>query len=258
MNRKKVNILWTGGWDSTYRLTQLSRENCIIQPYYVVNKKRGSLEEERNAIKEIYSILKLKKDTKAELLPVIELDRFEYVISKEIKDSYKIVLNKAKMGPQYEWLAAISKQIPDLEMSLERSVEKPTSYDLYIRNANYDIVDGDDKIMASYKLNQNNDPALYELLGAFRFPISVFTRSKMNFYEDFKNWGYLDVAEKTWFCSQPIDGKPCGYCAPCRNVMKQGLDFRMPEESKKRYRNKLYWMIKYKIRKTYLQIIGKW
>ena len=137
-------------------------------------------------------------------------------------------------------------------MSLERSLEKPTSYDLYIRNADYETLNKDDKVRATYKLTQNNDKALYNLLGEFRFLVSVFTRSKLDFYEDFKKWNYLDVAKNTWFCSQPIDGEPCGYCAPCRNVMKQGLSFRMPESSKRRYKNRIYWLIKYKIRKTYL------
>lgn len=258
MQEETINLLWTGGWDSTYRLAQLSRGRYKIQPYYVVNEKRKSLKEERKAIKEIYDLLKQKEETKAELLPIIEINRGDYEVPIELKKAYREVLKKAKMGPQYEWLATVSKHIPNLEMSLERSIEKPTSYDLYIRNANYKILNEDDETRAAYKLTKNNDKALYDLLGDFSFPVSVFTRSKMDFYEDFKRWGYLDIAKKTWFCSQPIDGEPCGYCAPCRNVMKQGLEFRMPESSKKRYHNRIYWLIKYKIKKTFLQIIGKW
>lgn len=37
-------------------------------------------------------------------------------------------------------------------MSLERSLEKPTSYDLYIRNADYETLNKDDKVRATYKL----------------------------------------------------------------------------------------------------------
>lgn len=85
-------------------------------------------------------------------------------------------------------------------MSLERSLEKPTSYDLYIRNADYETLNKDDKVRATYKLIENNNKALNNLLGEFRFLVSVFTRSKLDFYEDFKKWNYLDVAKNTWFC----------------------------------------------------------
>lgn len=258
MERETINLLWTGGWDSTYRLVQLSRGPYKVQPYYVVNEKRKSLAEERKAVKDIYELLKAKPDTKAELLDVIEIRREDYPVPREIKLAYKEVLKRAKMGPQYEWLGEVSKHIPGLEMSLERSMEKPTSYDLYIRNADYEIVNEEDPVRACYKLTENNDKPLYELLGNVRFPVLVFTRSKMDFLADFKEWGYLDVAQKTWFCSQPINGEPCGYCAPCRNVMKQGLSFRMPEASIKRYNNKAWWLIKYKIDKTWKQILGKW
>lgn len=258
MEKKKVNILWTGGWDSTYRLALLSRCDCIIQPYYVVNKKRGSLNEERNAIKEIYSLLKAKKDTKAELLPVIELDRFEYHIADDIKKSYKNILKKVKLGSQYEWLATIARQIDGLEISFEISRYKISEFEQYLRKSNFDVVDEDDYVFSYQKLSKDCDEDLYNIFGNYRFPTSVYTRTKQDFYEDFKKWEYMDVAKYTWFCSQPIDGKPCGYCSPCRDIINQGLEFRMPEESKKRYNNRIYWMIKYKIRKTYLQIIGKW
>ena len=32
---KKVKVLWTGGFDSTFRVTQLSRMDVEIEPYYL-------------------------------------------------------------------------------------------------------------------------------------------------------------------------------------------------------------------------------
>lgn len=32
---KNVDILWTGGWDSTYRMIEFSRTTNIVQPIYL-------------------------------------------------------------------------------------------------------------------------------------------------------------------------------------------------------------------------------
>ena len=73
MNEGRViNIFWTGGLDSTFRVVELSRCPCTIQPYYVVIGKRKSLHCELKAIKTISQILRKDKRTKAELLdPII-------------------------------------------------------------------------------------------------------------------------------------------------------------------------------------------
>lgn len=33
--KNKVNILWTGGWDSTYRMIELSRKELDVNPIYI-------------------------------------------------------------------------------------------------------------------------------------------------------------------------------------------------------------------------------
>jgi hypothetical protein len=54
-NNKKtvVNILWTGGWDSTFRMLQLSTKDIIIQPFYIIDDNRVSRNFELNAIRTI-------------------------------------------------------------------------------------------------------------------------------------------------------------------------------------------------------------
>lgn len=256
METKTYNVLWTGGFDSTYRIVSLSRKSVVIQPFYVVNEARESINEEKKAMKEILDILQNEDFVQAQILPIIYLQRKDYPPSHEIKSAYKIVKQKAKLGPQYEWLSAISYEVPDLELCLEKSRNKPTKYDLYIRNANYDHSGKDyDEILT---LNQDNDPNLLTLFGNFSFPKEVFRRTKEDFLTDFKAWGLDEIVGKTWFCSMPIDGEPCGYCAPCRNVGRQGMLFRLPENSLRRYKHRALWLIRYKIIKTAKQINGSW
>ena len=41
--KRIVNIFWTGGLDSTFRIVELSQRQCTIQPYYIRLKKKQSL-----------------------------------------------------------------------------------------------------------------------------------------------------------------------------------------------------------------------
>ena len=72
MEKKIVEILWTGGWDSTFRIVELSRmDGVVIQPIYVEDKKRGSVPYELKAMDDIVSLLKEKSETKADFLPIL-------------------------------------------------------------------------------------------------------------------------------------------------------------------------------------------
>ena len=42
-----IKLLWTGGWDSTYRLVELSRMDVTVQPIYGCDGKRDSMEIEK-------------------------------------------------------------------------------------------------------------------------------------------------------------------------------------------------------------------
>ena len=54
-------ILWTGGWDSTFRVIELSRKNVVIQPIYVLDSGRKSTDYELKAIDKIIQDLNNSK-----------------------------------------------------------------------------------------------------------------------------------------------------------------------------------------------------
>lgn len=35
------NVLWTSGWDSTFRIIQLIKEGREVQPYYIIDVNRN-------------------------------------------------------------------------------------------------------------------------------------------------------------------------------------------------------------------------
>ena len=71
MTKRTINLLWTGGLDSTCRVAELSLHDVIVQPYYIIDKKRNSTKYELRAISRITDMVRKKPTTKCELRDVI-------------------------------------------------------------------------------------------------------------------------------------------------------------------------------------------
>lgn len=148
---KTYEIFWTGGFDSTLRVVQLSRLPIRIQPVYctgVASDIRKSEFYELRAIKQISELLKSKSETKADILslkivhtdrnaPKSEDDDFVYEtlpknhdVAKAFRRIYismmstrreqlatrRVVLNAVNLDlyidSQYQWLAAYANSRP--------------------------------------------------------------------------------------------------------------------------------------------------
>lgn len=57
MENKPIEIFWIGGWDSTYRVVDLGRQNRIVSPVYVIDRNRPSWEKEIETIENLKDIL---------------------------------------------------------------------------------------------------------------------------------------------------------------------------------------------------------
>lgn len=117
-----VNVLWTGGLDSTCRIAELSKLDVIIRPYYIVDKTRGSIKQEMNAMAQITKIIRENKMTKAVLEDVTLIDDSSIMEDSEITTAWKTFSQKYSLGSQYDYLARFAKQNRlVLEISLEHS-----------------------------------------------------------------------------------------------------------------------------------------
>jgi hypothetical protein len=129
-----INLLWTGGIDSSYRLLEiLLVEGKPVQPYYLVNTYR------RSTLIEIQAMETIKKAV-SERYP--ELDNFichtklelvsDIPPNFEILEQYERVAANSKIGRQYEWLAlfADEHQLFDLELCVTKHTPegKPCGY----------------------------------------------------------------------------------------------------------------------------------
>ena len=63
-NENVIKVLWTGGFDSTYRIVELSMRDVTIQPVYVKYSRRKSMECELKAMDDI-KFISAKRENKS-------------------------------------------------------------------------------------------------------------------------------------------------------------------------------------------------
>lgn len=222
-----THLLWTGGWDSTFRLLSLVvLEKRIVQPYYVLDdpRHRPSVPAERQAMCRIREHLADRFPTAAtRVLPTIECSLDEIAPDATITEQFDRSLRSSFIGGQYEWLARFCAQrnLDALELSIHR--------DDRARELLTDLVD-DSRVRLDPR--HKGDPR-YELFKYFRFPLFDTTKQQMR--EQSTRAGFDDLMNLTWFCHRPTRGQPCGRCNPCIYTIEEGLADRVPLRGRIRY-----------------------
>ena len=231
------HLLWTGGWDSTFRLIQiivlLGEE---VQPYYIIDPNRKSVRHEMRAMqwlkKEIFERYPTARST-VKPTQYIELNSISK--NNRIMQSYKKIYDSFPIGIQYEWLARFACQY-EID-NLELAVEKGLGHMNELLKKILEFQESKEQSTYRVKLDLKGKDA-YTLFEHFTFPIIDTYKSDM--IRISKGSGFFDILEKTWFCHNPLsNGKPCGVCTPCTQVVKEDMSFRLPLHSRVRYHFRL-------------------
>lgn len=229
-----VNLLWTGGWDSTFRLLQLAAAGSEIQPHYIRDTNRDSLEKEIQVMRDIRQRVN-EKFPKTFIRNIEIIDLPDINVCADFKQAHQNLLARGWIGDQYIFIASYCRQykIENLELSLERLHPG--------RRAVMPSLENTENNVRGYRVISsaaNND--LLCLFGQFSFPILSLT--KLDMLENSKESDFLDILNMTWFCHQPFFGKPCGSCNPCMSTLEEGLRYRFSTLSLARYRLKKFLM----------------
>ncbi len=220
------NVLWTGGWDSTFRVLELAIvKKETIQPYYILDQARTSTQFELHAMEQIKErMIEKFPSIKDSIKALVTIDKNDIPANEQITKDYKKLLLISDLGSQYEWLGryAESNGLNDLELCIHLD-DKATDF----INASVKKVDGKGD---SYYVLLPEDMAYPELniFRYYRFPILRMTKVQMG--EIAKEHGFHEIMEQTWFCHNPRkDGTPCGICNPCKFTRDEGLGRRVPD-----------------------------
>lgn len=217
-------ILWTAGWDSTFRvLYSILIDKVMVKPIYILDPERCSFANELAGIAKIRRELAKKNSDAANLLLELEL-----LIKPEESDNeyekYKAKLKTlpCSLGDQYIWLPLLLNKFVDRKFELcvmYKDDPKMEYFNQYMKK-----VDGIKTLSASAPAN------LLYLFACFNFP--VLNQTKMDFYQTAVDNNFLDLMNLTWFCHSPVFNQPCGNCVPCKDARyKYDMKFRFSKKS---------------------------
>ncbi|MCZ2836024.1 hypothetical protein [Modestobacter sp. VKM Ac-2985] len=196
----RVKLLWTGGWDSTFRLLQLTLiEKRPAQPIYVIDVGRNSLRNEMLAMQAIRKALLPRLEDPSLLAPTLVVFGDEHPPPPHVVELGDLIRSQVKMGAQYTFLAGVAEGLGlrDVEMS----VETP------------DMTAGYWVELVFSEPPQLRDTPEAALFKYWRFPITHLTKADMA--DIAREHGFLDLLELHWSCFDPLGGRPCGVCRPC-------------------------------------------
>jgi len=237
-----TNLLWTGGWDSTFRLLWLLVVlKKTVRPYYLIDTGRISVCEEIRAMEKIKKmIFGIHPEARKLLLPIEFRLVSDIKPNQDVTDKFNVLRSiDSELGGQYEWLARFAEQSRiTLEMSAQRdsAPNYPGSVPCLLEPYVIGKSDGADRY---YELIENPDNPNVEIFRFFRFPVFDLTKRRMR--ELAGEYGFLDIMEQTWFCNRQLaDGSPCGTCSPCSYLMREGFGARIGFKGRMRYRIKRF------------------
>lgn len=206
-----IKILWTGGWDSTFRvLYVLIVEKRAVEPYYILDHLRPSTLHELRTLGRIKRCLNREYPEAASNLGRVHVTaKCDIPENDSITAAWKEIRTRIDIAVQYDWLArwAESHNICGLELCVEKS------------GGIYDVLT--DKIPGR------------DLFSRFNFPVLGYTKSDMRRLAEEHH--FLAILELSWFCHRPILGRPCGFCSPCIAVVRHGLAYRISMAGMIRY-----------------------
>ncbi|HEY0506149.1 MAG TPA: hypothetical protein VGD42_21905 [Lysobacter sp.] len=220
-----MNLLWTGGWDSTFRLLQLLLQHRVpVVPYYLEDPTRASTRIELETMSRIAAHLGDRHPHTRELLQPLRIATVSDVAEDaDILIALRQVRRRSFIGSQYAWLPAFCKQygIDDIELGVHvddkvQALLRPFAMGIE-QPAGYRSVRVDPRHAGS---------AEYRLFRYFSFPL--FHVDKLGIEREAAAQGWGEVMDMTWFCHRPVRGRPCGICAPCVYTIEEGLARRIP------------------------------
>jgi len=228
MDNSIVHILWTGGLDSTYRMVELSRKKCVIQPHYVIDNRKN-IKNELKAIQDITAILNNDKRTIAEIRPVETFSMNDLEEYPDIQSAWEILYKKKDFkSQQYPLFTRYARQ-KKLKLEIGLQFSKIGTVAKVVDQSYLMDCPDDDEVMMIDPEKGSHEWASFTLFQDFRFPKSLYHKTKREEIEELKRQGYDKVLKKVWTCFRPVFGMPCGHCFACQSAIYEGAGELIPK-----------------------------
>jgi hypothetical protein len=198
-SNETVNLLWTGGWDTTFRLLQLLLlHKKKVQPYHIIDADRLSTGAEIRAMRDIKKqLLERHPQAGARLLPTIFKDLADIPPNPGLAGAFKEIKKHSSLDRQYEWLANFCAEtgIEEIELSVHRDDQACQVLQPFVEQTGA----GDEP---DYRLDETASRSeVYALFHCFTFPL--FSLTKLDMQATARKEGFEDLMHLTWFCRRP-------------------------------------------------------
>lgn len=229
LNKEPLFILWTGGYDSTFRICQaLIDEKEIVQPIYIsdiidnkpekINERRHSLKNEYDAMNKIrLEINKLFPFTKISFLPLIDIKKIN--IDYDIRFHMSVLKKQNRVRRAICQYGAISQLSINLNYNsnkikyLEVSVEKDPHNSRMYKTIHNKVNCYNNKCYLKSNLNRED-----ESLSIFNYLVfSTLNYTKQDMLDISKKGNYENILKLTWSCWYPKNNMPCKKCIMCKD-----------------------------------------
>lgn len=227
-DRSHTELLWTGGWDSTFQLLRLLRLfRRRVTPFYLIDADRRSTGMELLTISRIKArLLHDYPDVEALLQPTRYYAVADIPPQDEIANAFRALREERFLGTQYEWLARFcdALALDRIQLCIHRDDK---AYDA-IADLVCDLPKQDRRVLHTPD-NSSRAVSAERLFRHFDFPLLQMTKLQM--HDIARHQGWADIMAMTWFCHRPTKGlRPCGTCNPCLYTQEEGLAWRIPPD----------------------------
>lgn len=217
--QKTLEIILNGDYYSTLRLSLLVRNDVLIVPYFFNNHNEIS-NKQLESVKSVIRLLKKDKNTIATIEPLIIVDTKEIYFSDEsLEDNISIDVYSTFFSKHNNVDFPIDRNNP-----LFTNYKKPIYLDKHSNSFG-----------EYFKINKTNNNDSYQLFKPFVFSMYGFSLEEAK--KQYNSHGLNTIANEVWFCSHPIDSKPCGVCACCVEMIKNGYGYRFSQDAMTNYYN---------------------
>lgn len=220
-----VHLLWTGGWDSTFRLLQLLLlHRVVVVPHYLADATRASTQVELRTMARIRErIAGEHPHARALLRPLRVASAQDLVPDAAVLEALREIRARRYIGDQYAWLPAYCRRQAIDAMELGVHVDDKVQALLRAHVVAFEHPAG----FRSLRVDPRSaGTAEHVLFGDFSFPLFAIDKRGIDRAAADAGWG--GIMDLTWFCHTPVRGRPCGLCAPCIYTIEEGLARRVP------------------------------
>ena len=226
------HVLWTGGWDSTFRVADLVLTHArTVQPVYVRDPRRRTAQKELDRMAQLVRLMDRRQPgAAARVRPPLVLDLGTMPRDPEVTAATERVAAAMTVYEQYRFLPHVPFALgrDDVEIGWQDDATF-----LYFPRHAYRQEPAPEPD-AVFRLDPARcDPDRYTMFARFSFPVIHMTKPRMA--EVAQQRGFLSILEQTWTCRWPtVLGNPCGFCVPCQDTRREGRAHRVPAPSSPR------------------------